>query len=110
MHETLVILVITQRYIELENSLRKKLNERMCVMMRFVLDTLRQEEEKERLPVLRMEIDYELLTLYDAMQTNDMTVIVRAKERLKKLTKELIDIERRYANSSDREADKNRVK
>ncbi|GEN30297.1 hypothetical protein CQU01_05350 [Cerasibacillus quisquiliarum] len=79
-------------------------------MMKFVLDTLRQEEEKERLQVLRMEIDYELLTLYDAMQTNDITIIVQTKERLKKLTKELIDIKQRYTNSSDREIDKNRVK
>ncbi|HEY4602374.1 MAG TPA: hypothetical protein VIG73_13995 [Cerasibacillus sp.] len=61
--------------------------------MKFVLDTLRQEEGKER--VLRMEIDYELLTLYDALQTNDITMIVKAKERLTKLTRELIDIEQR---------------
>lgn len=79
-------------------------------MMRFVLNTLIQKEEEERLLVLRMEIDYELLTLYDAMQTNDITIIVQTKERLKKLTKELIEIERRYTNSSDREIDKNRVK
>src|SRR5699024_12142164 len=40
-------------------------------MVRYVMEAMRKQELKESLPVIRMEIDYELATLYDAMQTWD---------------------------------------
>ncbi|MDY0406010.1 hypothetical protein P5G51_011955 [Virgibacillus sp. 179-BFC.A HS] len=61
--------------------------------MKYVMETLRRKEEQERLPVIRMEIDYELMTLYDAMQENDSVAMIKAKERLKQLSAQLKDIE-----------------
>ncbi|GIO26018.1 MAG TPA: hypothetical protein DCO80_15085 [Ornithinibacillus sp.] len=58
--------------------------------MKYLLEEVRRLEEKERLPVLRMEIDYELLTLYDALQANDTVQIIKSKERLKTLRKQLM--------------------
>ncbi|WP_306345292.1 hypothetical protein [Ornithinibacillus bavariensis] len=58
--------------------------------LKYLLEEVRRLEEKERLPVLRMEIDYELLTLYDALQANDTVQIIKSKERLKTLRKQLM--------------------
>ncbi|HEX6595264.1 MAG TPA: hypothetical protein VF095_11925 [Bacillota bacterium] len=57
--------------------------------MKFVMEELKREELKEKQPVIRMEIDYELLTLYDALQINDVVQIIRSKERLKQLHQQL---------------------
>ncbi|MUK89576.1 hypothetical protein GMD78_14505 [Ornithinibacillus sp. L9] len=62
--------------------------------MKYVLETLRLEEERQKLPVIRMEIDYELLTLYDALQDNDTVLIIKTKERLEHLRKQLIKLEK----------------
>lgn len=56
--------------------------------MKFVMEDLRREEVKKNLPIIQMEIDYELLTLYDALQANDHVEIIKAKERLKQLRKQ----------------------
>ncbi|WP_330998053.1 hypothetical protein [Cerasibacillus terrae] len=61
--------------------------------LKYVLETLRREEEAAKLPVIRMEIDYELLTLYDAMQDNDTVKIIRAKEKLHHLRNRLLKIQ-----------------
>ncbi|MFD2043967.1 hypothetical protein ACFSTA_05355 [Ornithinibacillus salinisoli] len=61
--------------------------------MKYVLETLRLEEEREKLPVIRMEIDYELLTLYDALQADDTVLIIKTKERLEQLRRQLIKLE-----------------
>lgn len=58
--------------------------------MKFVMEELRREEVKKNLPVIRMEIDYELLTLYDALKANDHVEIIKAKEKLKQLRKQLL--------------------
>ncbi len=57
------------------------------------MEALRQKELQEKLPVIRMEIDYELLTLYDALQENDTVMIIKTKERLEGLRKQLIKID-----------------
>lgn len=57
--------------------------------MKFVMEEFKREELKEKQPVIRMEIDYELLTLYDALQINDVVQIIRSKERLKQLHQQL---------------------
>lgn len=62
-------------------------------MVKFVMETLRIKEAQERLPVIRMEIDYELVTLHDAMQANDNVEIIKSKERLKQLRGQLLEIE-----------------
>jgi len=62
--------------------------------MKFVMETLRKQELKEQLPVIRLEIDYELLTLYDAMQVEDKVQIIKSKEKLTELRNKKIEIER----------------
>lgn len=43
-----------------------------------------------RIGVLRLELDYELATLYDAMQNNDDVEKQRCKQKLERLRKEWI--------------------
>ncbi|MDY0396251.1 hypothetical protein ACFSMW_03125 [Virgibacillus halophilus] len=61
--------------------------------MKYVMETIRRKEQQEKLPVIRMEIDYELMCLYDAMQEKDKVKIIKAKEKLKHLSKQLYQIE-----------------
>ncbi|MFD1360204.1 hypothetical protein [Lentibacillus salinarum] len=61
--------------------------------MKYVIEDLRKQKNHERLPVIRMEIDYELMTLYDAMQANDHVQIIKSKEKLKQLRLRLLDLE-----------------
>lgn len=61
--------------------------------MRYVMEILRQKEAIKQLPVIRMEIDYELVTLYDAMQGNNSRAIIKAKERLEMLRQQWIETE-----------------
>lgn len=61
--------------------------------MKYVMDALRRKEAEEKLPVIRMEIDYELATLFEALQENDTVLIIKTKERLKQLRKQWLDIE-----------------
>lgn len=58
-----------------------------------MLEVLRQHELKEQLPVIRLEIDYELLTLYEAMQADDKVQIIKSKEKLNQLRHKLLEIE-----------------
>ncbi|MFC0274673.1 hypothetical protein ACFFIX_25435 [Metabacillus herbersteinensis] len=46
------------------------------------------KESKNHIGVLRLELDYELATLYDAMQTNDQEKKIESKRKLEKLRKE----------------------
>ncbi|WP_163970789.1 hypothetical protein [Oceanobacillus halotolerans] len=61
--------------------------------MKYVMEALRRQEAKEKIPVIRMEIDYELVTLYDALQADDHVQVIKSKERLKQLRKQMIEIE-----------------
>ncbi|WP_099157949.1 hypothetical protein [Virgibacillus ndiopensis] len=61
--------------------------------MKYVMEALRRKEAQEKLPVIRMEIDYELVTLYDALQANDTVQIIKTKERLEHLRIQLMKIE-----------------
>ena len=63
-----------------------------CGHVRFVMMELRREELKGKLPIVRMEIDYELLTLYDALQVNDTVQIIKSKDRLQQLRHQLLMI------------------
>ncbi|MBP1968238.1 hypothetical protein J2Z83_000330 [Virgibacillus natechei] len=57
------------------------------------MEVIRRKEEAEKLPVIRMEIDYELVTLHDALKANDKVQIIKAKERLEQLRLQLKRIE-----------------
>lgn len=59
--------------------------------MKHVMEALRKREAEEKLPVIRMEIDYELVTLHDAMITGDEAQIKKTKKRLSELRKQLIE-------------------
>ncbi|SFD83401.1 hypothetical protein SAMN05216238_104304 [Lentibacillus persicus] len=69
--------------------------------MKYVIEDLRKKQEMETLPVVRMEIDYELMTLYDAMQANDKVETIKSKERLKQLRSRLMKLE--YGNDNNPE-------
>lgn len=55
--------------------------------MKYVIEHVRKKENRQMLSVVRMEIDYELVTLFDAMQANDKVEIIKAKEKLRYLVK-----------------------
>lgn len=61
--------------------------------MEKVIQTLRRIDGEKRIPVLKMEIDYELLTLYDALQSNDKDQIKKSKKKLEQLRSEWILLE-----------------
>ncbi|HLS09205.1 hypothetical protein [Lentibacillus sp.] len=60
--------------------------------MKYVIEDLRKEMDRLKLPVIRIEIDYELMTLYDAMQANDKVQIIKSKEKLKQLRLQLLEL------------------
>jgi len=64
----------------------------VCIQVKYVMDVLRQNEAHEQLPVIRLEIDYELVTLHDAMQTNDKVEIIKSKERLESLRQRWLNL------------------
>ncbi len=49
-----------------------------------------QEVEKHRKAVLRMELDYELATLYEAIQQDDEKQKNSSKQKLERIRKELL--------------------
>ncbi|MGM8364270.1 hypothetical protein ACLIBG_02190 [Virgibacillus sp. W0181] len=61
--------------------------------MKYVMEALRRKEDQERLPVIRLEIDYELATLFEAIQTADTVKMIKSKERLGQLRSQLLKIE-----------------
>lgn len=70
-----------------------KASEKVVVVLKYVMEALRRKEALEILPVIRMEIDYELVTLHDAMEANDKVEIIKSKERLKQLRLKMLEIE-----------------
>ena len=58
--------------------------------MKQVIQSLQRNEAEKRIPVLKMEIDYELATLHDAMIASDKDGMVKCKDKLEKLRQELI--------------------
>lgn len=57
------------------------------------MDILKRKEALKQLPVIRMEIDYELVTLHDAMLANEKETVLKTKERLDNLRKQLLEAE-----------------
>lgn len=65
-----------------------------CVItMDDVIKAYKCREPEERIPVLRMEVDYELAILFEAMKEQDQPRIHRALKRLHELRQELIMLE-----------------
>ncbi|HLS66995.1 MAG TPA: hypothetical protein VK029_08390 [Pseudogracilibacillus sp.] len=57
--------------------------------MRYVLNHVKKRDTRQLLSVVRLEIDYELVTLYDAMKAKDEKLIDETKEKLKQLVEKL---------------------
>ncbi|MCC3357624.1 hypothetical protein [Bacillus sp. REN16] len=61
--------------------------------MKQVINDLKRKDGEKRLAVLRLEVDYELATLYDAMNENDEMKKAECKKKLQRLSKEIIKLE-----------------
>ncbi|THE11152.1 hypothetical protein E1I69_16040 [Bacillus timonensis] len=61
--------------------------------MKQVINDLKRKDGEKRLAVLRLEVDYELATLYDAMIENDEVKKAECKKKLQKLSKEITKLE-----------------
>lgn len=54
------------------------------------MGNLQEKRRKDRLPVVKMEIDYELMRLFEAIEKEDEEEMETIKERLEALRKEWI--------------------
>lgn len=61
--------------------------------MKQVIQTLKRMDAEKRIPVVRMEIDYELATLHEAMLNEDINTMDTCKNQLEKLRQELLRLE-----------------
>ncbi len=57
------------------------------------MQILKRTDAEKRIPVLKLEIDYELVTLHDAMLVENVKEINQTKHRLEELRQELIRLE-----------------
>ncbi|KZE63359.1 hypothetical protein AWM68_15190 [Fictibacillus phosphorivorans] len=61
--------------------------------MKQVMNTLKRTDAERRIPVLKLEIDYELATLFDALKLKDQKQINESKRKLERLRLELVRLE-----------------
>ncbi|GAA0350545.1 hypothetical protein [Bacillus horti] len=61
--------------------------------MEQVIGVFKRDHAERRIPVLRMEIDYELVNLHDAMIDEDIPKMDICKQRLMELSKEMMLLE-----------------
>ncbi|KAB2335266.1 hypothetical protein [Bacillus mesophilum] len=61
-------------------------------MKQLVNSTKAKKSEKERTAVLRMELDYELATLFDAMTSENDKLKTTTKQKLEKIRHELLKL------------------
>lgn len=69
------------------------MKEEGCKLMKQVLKVLSRKVAEERIPVLRLELDYELATLYEAMTEKNEEKMIKCKKKLEKLRQEMIELE-----------------
>lgn len=82
------------RIVEIKGAEKKVIYEKACsVTMDQVMAALKRRDAEERIPVLRLELDYELATLHDAIQARDKLQIKKSKEKLKQLRREMLLLE-----------------
>ncbi len=64
-----------------------------CTYMKQLMNSVKNNVvEKERTAVLRMELDYELATLFDAMSVQNEEMKEKSKEKLEKIRLELLKL------------------
>lgn len=61
--------------------------------MEKVIQTLKRRDGEKRIPVLKLEIDYELQTLFDAIQANEQDEVSDCKVKLDILRSEWLRLE-----------------
>ncbi len=61
--------------------------------MKQVINALKRKDAEVRIPVLRLEIDYELAVLFEAMEMSDVDMMNSSKERLEELRTEMLRLE-----------------
>jgi hypothetical protein len=71
----------------------KKREERGGRKMKQIVKTSGQKIINNRIGVLRLELDYELATLYEAMQNKDAKKKTECKLKLEKLRKEWMKLQ-----------------
>ncbi|MDN9012217.1 hypothetical protein [Brevibacillus laterosporus] len=82
------------RIVKIKGAEKKVIYEKACnVTMDQVIAALKRRDAEERIPVLRLELDYELATLYDAMQSRNKEQMQRSKAQLRLLRKEMLLLE-----------------
>jgi len=86
--------IITKAIDVLKNicQVEYKNHRKVCIDMKYVMDVLRKEDAHEQLPVLRLKIDYELVTLHDALKAKDKVEIIKSKERLESLRRQWLKL------------------
>ncbi len=61
------------------------------IFMKQLMNTVKNKAgEKERTAVLRLELDYELATLFDAMNDKNEDLQLKSKQKLEKIRQELL--------------------
>jgi len=63
------------------------------VTVEEMIQAFRSKRADERIPVLRLELDYELAVLHEALQTGDREAAEASKARLKELRREMLLLE-----------------
>lgn len=58
-----------------------------------MLEAFKSKRAEERIGVLRLELDYELLNLYELLQVQNEEEVVRSKERLMAMRQEMLLLE-----------------
>jgi len=62
-------------------------------MVKELVEALKHRDVEKRIPVLRMEMDYQFAVLYEALQEQDEETSRLCKENLTQLRKELLMLE-----------------
>jgi ABC-type phosphate transport system ATPase subunit len=62
-------------------------------MRKLLRDTRNVVENRERIAVLRLELNYYLMTLYDAMKTEDRLLQNETKAKLENIRAELMNLQ-----------------
>jgi len=82
------------RIVEIKGAEKKVIYEKSFnFTMDQVIAALKRRDLEERIPVLRLELDYELATLFDAMIAEDNAQMKQSKERLQQLRREMLLLE-----------------
>ncbi|WP_223700380.1 hypothetical protein [Sutcliffiella deserti] len=61
--------------------------------MKQVVTPWKKKKENNKKAVLKLEIDYELVTLFDAIKAKDSEAIRKTKGKLEQLRKDMMNLE-----------------